>query len=70
MNLVYVVKRFPKVSETFVLNEVRELIRQGDGVRVFSLQRPHPGDPRHPGAEEILERTVYLPEGTERFLRL
>ncbi len=70
MRLVYVVKRFPKVSETFVLQEVEELIRQGDDVTVCSLRRPHPGEPRHPGTAELGQRTVYVPEGWARGLRL
>lgn len=36
----YVLKVFPRLSETFVINEIRELERQGVAVRVFSLHRP------------------------------
>jgi glycosyltransferase involved in cell wall biosynthesis len=70
MKLVYVVKRFPKVSETFVLNEIREVLRQGDDVTVCALRRPHPGDPVHPGAADVAGRVLYVPEGASRFLRL
>src|SRR5262245_34639690 len=35
----YVAKIFPRLSETFVLNEIRELERQGETVQAFSLQR-------------------------------
>jgi glycosyltransferase involved in cell wall biosynthesis len=70
MNVAYVVKRFPRVSETFVLQEVQELIRQGERVTVCSLRRPNADDPVHPGAEDLSGRTVYLPEGAARTLRL
>jgi glycosyltransferase involved in cell wall biosynthesis len=70
VNLVYVVKRFPKFSETFVLHEIQELRAQGDRVTVCSLQRPHPGEPRHEGAEELVATTLYLPQGGRRFSRL
>jgi glycosyltransferase involved in cell wall biosynthesis len=70
VNLVYVVKRFPKFSETFVLHEIQELRAQGDRVTVCSLQRPHPGEPRHEGADEIVATTLYLPQGVRRFSHL
>lgn len=42
----YVLKRFPRLSETFVLNEMLELERQGVEVTVFALLRPS-DEPRH-----------------------
>jgi hypothetical protein len=70
MRIVYIVRRFPKLSETFVLNEVREVLRQGDEVTVVSLAEPHADEPRHPGAEALLPRTVYGPRGEDRVRRL
>src|ERR1043166_6657433 len=35
--IAYVLKVFPRLSETFVINEIRELERQGVPVNVFSL---------------------------------
>jgi colanic acid/amylovoran biosynthesis glycosyltransferase len=40
MNIGYVVTSFPILSESFVLNEVSELIRRGIDVHVFSLSEP------------------------------
>lgn len=37
----YVLKMFPRFSETFVLREVLELERQGMEVRTFSMKTPH-----------------------------
>ena len=36
----YVLKRFPRISETFILNEVLELERQGDPIEILSLSEP------------------------------
>jgi glycosyltransferase involved in cell wall biosynthesis len=70
MHVLYVVKRFPKVSETFILQEIQELERQGDRVAICSLRTPFPREPRHPGADELAARTLYLPAGILRRVRL
>ncbi len=36
----YVLKMFPRFYETFVVNEIVELERQGVEVRIFSMKRP------------------------------
>ena len=36
----YIVKMFPRLSETFIRNEILELERQGLALRIFSLKRP------------------------------
>src|SRR5262249_33420771 len=38
MKLAYLVKTFPKLSETFILNEILELERQGLALHIFSLR--------------------------------
>src|ERR1051326_5530143 len=38
--LGYIIKMFPRLSETFILNEVLELEHQGVDLRIFSLKRP------------------------------
>ncbi len=43
MHVGYVLKKFPRISETFILNEILELERQGTEVTVFSLNRPDDG---------------------------
>jgi glycosyltransferase involved in cell wall biosynthesis len=40
MEVLYVVSRFPKISESFVLNEIHELHERGYDVSVFSFARP------------------------------
>jgi glycosyltransferase involved in cell wall biosynthesis len=43
MQLLYVVDRFPVLSETFVVNEVRGLLRAGDDVTVYVRRGGEPG---------------------------
>lgn len=56
----YVLKRFPRLSETFILNEVLELERQGVHVEIFSLLRP-PEEQRHALLSQIKANVTYLP---------
>jgi colanic acid/amylovoran biosynthesis glycosyltransferase len=60
LTLGYVLKRFPRLSETFVLNEILELERQGHRVEIFSLLRP-PQEDRHAFLCELKARITYLP---------
>jgi colanic acid/amylovoran biosynthesis glycosyltransferase len=59
--LAYVVKMFPRFSETFILNELLELERRGHQLTVYSLKRPREG-PVHPAVRRLEARIVYLPE--------
>ncbi len=40
MKALYVVNKFPKLSESFVLNEIHELDNRGHDISVFSLNQP------------------------------
>jgi colanic acid/amylovoran biosynthesis glycosyltransferase len=58
--LGYVLKRFPRISETFVAAELIELERQGEQVTVFAISRPdEPFVHRFLG--ELRATVVYLP---------
>ena len=59
----YVLKRFPRLSETFILNELLQLERQGVELEVFSLLRP-PDEPRHALLEELRAPVYYLPSSS------
>ena len=59
----YVLKRFPRLSETFILNELLELERQGVELTVFSLLRP-PEEARHDLLDELKAQVIYLPSGS------
>jgi len=57
----YILKMFPRLSETFILNELLELERQGVEASVFSLM--HPGDGRfHGRLAELRLTTEYFPK--------
>ncbi|MCD6360918.1 MAG: glycosyltransferase [Armatimonadetes bacterium] len=57
--LVYVLGRFPSLSETFILREMRELEERGLKLAVMSLE---PGDETvHADARELARSTVYRP---------
>lgn len=56
-----ILKGYPRLSETFIANEILALERRGLDLRLFSLR--HPTDPAvHPVHERIRAPVVYLPE--------
>ena len=56
----YLLKTFPKLSETFILNEILELERQGLNLHIFSLRRP--SDRRqHPALSQLQAPVTYIP---------
>jgi colanic acid/amylovoran biosynthesis glycosyltransferase len=60
LNLGYVVRRFPSLTQSFVLNEIRALERHGVGVRVFSVLPPKGADPMLVHASAPSDRTREL----------
>ena len=60
MHVAYVMSRFPKLTETFVLNELLEVQELGVDVSIFPLLREH-DTVLHPGAEAMVARARYLP---------
>ncbi len=61
MRIGYVLKKFPRTSETFILNEILELQRQGADVTIFSLHRPEDGV-FHAKLSELAKPVVYVPQ--------
>ena len=57
----YILKKFPRLSETFVLNEILELERQGLDVHVISLYVPDEGR-FHSLVAHLRNPIVYVPE--------
>lgn len=56
----YVLKRYPRISETFIASELVELARQGERVIVFAVSRP--AEPlTHRFVDELDVQVVYLP---------
>ncbi len=56
----FLLKTYPKLSETFILNEILELERQGLNLHIFSLRRP-PERRTHPGVAQVKAPVTYLP---------
>jgi glycosyltransferase involved in cell wall biosynthesis len=50
--VAYVMKRYPRLSETFILNEIRAMERLGADLRIFSLLQPEP-PPHHPMVSDV-----------------
>ena len=57
----YILKMYPRFSETFVLNELLELERQGVELHVFSLKTPDDGI-FHADVSRLRARVTYLPD--------
>ncbi len=57
----YFVKMYPRLSETFILNEILELERRGVEVTIFSLKKPNEGR-FHPQVAEVNAPVYYLDE--------
>ena len=56
----YLLKTFPKLSETFILNEILELERQGLNLHIFSLRRSQDRH-HHPALSQLQAPVTYLP---------
>jgi glycosyltransferase involved in cell wall biosynthesis len=61
VRVAYVVKMYPRFSETFILSELLELERQGVELHVFSLKRPNDGI-AHADVRRVRAPVTYLPE--------
>ncbi|MCX9083029.1 MAG: glycosyltransferase [Candidatus Methanoperedens sp.] len=61
MKIAYILEIFPKLSESFIVNEIVELLRNGHDVHIFSMNVPVEGI-KHEAVKEynILERTHYF----------
>jgi colanic acid/amylovoran biosynthesis glycosyltransferase len=60
LKVAYIMSRFPKLSETFVLYEMLALQQQGVAVEVFPLINEH-ASVIHPEARQFVERAHYQP---------
>jgi len=56
-----ILKGYPRISETFISNEIRLLEQRGVPIHIFSMRQPR--EPFcHPSVREIRARVDYLPE--------
>jgi len=61
--VAYVLKMYPRLSETFILNEILELERQGQPVHIFSL-RPSDDARHHADVALVRARVTNVPQMT------
>lgn len=67
--IAYVIKCFPRLSETFILHEVLELERQGVPLVIFSLLEP--SGQKNRAIQDVQSPVTYLPQRNFRgFLQL
>lgn len=59
--IAYVLKGYPRLSETFIAQEIRALEQRGLDIRLYSLRRPTEAAV-HPIHREIEAQVTYLPE--------
>jgi glycosyltransferase involved in cell wall biosynthesis len=60
VKVAYVMSRFPRLTETFVLGELLAVEEQGHGVELYPLLREHE-DVVHPEAQALARRAHYQP---------
>jgi glycosyltransferase involved in cell wall biosynthesis len=60
LRIAYVMSRFPKLTETFILFEMAAVERQGPEIRLFPLLRERESA-MHPEAAPYVARATYLP---------
>ncbi len=60
MRIGFLVKTFPRLSETFILNEILGLEKLGWTLHIFSLKHPAE-EPVHPTVAEVKARVDYVP---------
>jgi colanic acid/amylovoran biosynthesis glycosyltransferase len=62
--IAYILKMYPRFSETFIVNEILELERQGVDVRIYSLRKPDDGR-FHPALARVKANVIYVPQYPE-----
>lgn len=61
LDIGYILKMYPRFSETFILSEILELERQGVRVRIYSLKKPDDGR-FHADVSRVRAKVTYVPE--------
>jgi glycosyltransferase involved in cell wall biosynthesis len=61
LTVAFVLKGYPRLSETFIAQEIAALERRGLDIAIVSLRRPTDAR-RHPVHDEIRAPVLYLPE--------
>ena len=62
--IAYILKMYPRFSETFIVNEILELERRGADIRIYSLRKPDDGR-FHANLARVRANVVYVPQYPE-----
>ena len=70
MNILYIINQFPKLSETFILNQIIGLIKLGHNVTILSLNKPserivHENMMKY----DLLQKTIYFQDVYSSFYK-
>lgn len=60
-HIIYVLSRFPTISETFIVEELLELKRRGFQLTIFSLKSPKKDEPISSSSLELMPFVFYCP---------
>jgi len=60
LRVAYLLKTFPRLSETFILNEILGLEKLGMDIQIFSLKRPA-DELVHPAVAQVRSSVTYIP---------
>ncbi len=71
MRVAFILSSFPKISETFILNQITGLIDRGVEVDIYAWRNPNE-ESVHPDVEKysLLDRTYYMSAPPGKFSRL
>jgi glycosyltransferase involved in cell wall biosynthesis len=61
LTIGYLPKGYPRISETFIINEILQLEKLGLDIQIYALKRPE-GAGRQPTADQVKAPLRYLPE--------
>lgn len=64
LRITYVIRRFPIISEPFILNQITDAVTRGHEVDIYALEGPPPqGSKVHPNVNRfgLMARTFYSP---------
>jgi colanic acid/amylovoran biosynthesis glycosyltransferase len=62
MKILFVVKFFPVVSETFIVNQIVYLLKQGHDIRILSQYKMEGGFHKNIGAHDLLSKASFTDE--------
>ena len=70
MKIAFILNRFPKLSETFIIDQIVVLIKRGHKVDIYAATTPIRENKIHPDVEKysLLDRTFYYGYPSNKFL--